>query len=182
MFKCENNMGFSVVSTAVDEANSIHSAGQIYRLIGEHRAYDMSTALPEYISIKLCNFIMNNDINIKIYKPKWRWSKAYGYFSPANPHDINLNYYKLNRSVSSIVGTLYHEATHQCDNEDKIHSYGHGDNSPKGKANTAPYFIGNVASGLFKTNYDMNNTQDSTYKLYVPWYKRLWGRIKKWIF
>lgn len=134
-------------------------------------SFDMSTLSPQLVYEDIRAFWEEKDITVKIYYPKWRLSKAIGYFTPSRPLDINLNGYKLNRSQYSIIGTFFHELVHLSDNHNKNQSYGHGDNNPLGKQNTAPYFIGNVFTNL-------NNTENSDYKKYVPWWSKLW----KWIF
>lgn len=100
-------------------------------------------------------------VQIKIYYPLWRFSKAYGYFTTSRPFDINLNGYKLNRSPQSFVATLVHELVHMSDNLSP-HYYGHGDNSPVDKEMTAPYLIGRLAGETLGHLGD--NMSNFTYK------------------
>ena len=151
---------------AIFRANSKPYWDCLYEEILLKESFDMSTLPPTMVYEDIKAFWEENDINVKIYYPKWRWSKALGYFSSARPNDININGYKLNRTVESFVGTLFHELVHMADNANEIHSYGHGDNNPRGKSNTSPYWIGNVF-----TNF--NNKEMETYRSYKPWYKRL---------
>ena len=170
MFKLIRNTNDKVI-TAVMKANSDVYWQYLRDQLLLKESFDMSTLEPLTVYEDVKAFWDENTINVKVYYPRWRWSKAIGYFTPARPLDININGYKLNRSVDSIIGTLFHELVHMADNENEEHSYGHGDNNPNGKSNTSPYFIGNVFS-----NY--NNSEMKTYTKHTPWYKRLFG----WIF
>lgn len=153
------------IITAVEVSNKLLSEGNLYRSIENKVRFDMSTATGEYISKRIKAF-RNVPTDVIVYKPWYRWSRAIGYFTPSKPHNINLNYYKQNRPIDSIAATLIHELVHMVDNADAIHSYGHGSNSNKGKANTAPYWIGNMAMGLIgKPGSDYNNIEMSSYKL-----------------
>ncbi len=163
---------------AVEQANSFELLGFVAEDIRIYTQFDMSNTRNEHIADELEMFLHRNDIEIVTYKPKWRWSKAYGYFSPNKPNTIHLNQYKLNRSIASFVGTFFHELTHMTDNADKYYSYGHGDNNPKGKEHTAPYFIGNSASEYF----DISNNDDlGSIVYYVPWYERVVSAIRKFL-
>lgn len=161
----------TTVKLAVKYANSNDYWSILKEEVYTKDYFDMSTLNPIQVFDSVYSFYNQNAINVKVYYPKWRWSRAIGYFTPSRPLDINLNGYRLNRSVNSIIGTLFHELTHMADNNDTNNSYGHGSNNPSGKANTAPYFIGNVFT-------NKNNTENATYTKYVPWWKKLW----RWIF
>jgi hypothetical protein len=170
MFKIINVKNESL-RIAIVNANSKIYWDCLYEEILLKESFDMSTLPPIMVYEDIRAFWEENDINVKVYYPKWRWSKALGYFSPARPNDININGYKLNRTVSSFVATLFHELVHMADNANKIHSYGHGGNDPSGKQNTSPYWIGNVFNNF-------NDTEMKTYRSVKPWYKRLWH----WLF
>lgn len=125
--------------------------------------------------------VKNYELTVKLYKSKNPWSSAYGYFSPSKPDHIFLNSRKLNRSRGSIVSSLIHEMIHYVDDKNKYESYGHGDNSPVGKSNTAPYWIDNLAESIVddkQPNY--NNLENVNIKVYVPWFKKIINIIKWW--
>jgi len=128
--------------------NSGDFIDELKDLIKATKPFDMCTADNEYIAQTIKSFVIQTTITISEYKPRWRWSKAIGYYSYKNPTTINLNIYKQDRSISSITNTLIHEAIHMADYFDRHHSFGHGDNSPKGKQNTAPYAIGSLAASI----------------------------------
>ena len=160
------NVRIESVIDAISKANHKDSWDYIENELRYKEVFDMSTLRPMYVLREIRKFWIENDIQVKVYYPKWKWSKAIGYFTPLRPLDINLNGYKLNRSVDSIVGTLYHELVHMSDNANENHSYGHNGNNPSGKSNTAPYYISNIFTNL-------TNNENATYKKYVPWWRRL---------
>jgi len=119
--------------------------------------------------IRLCSGLF-----VELYKSKNPFSSSCGYFSPNNPNSIFLNTRKLNRSKGSIVSTLIHEMIHYCDSINTKESYGHGDNSPAGKENTAPFYIDNIAESIIDDKTpNFNNIDNANISYYVPWYKRL---------
>ncbi len=165
----------SIIKDAMRACNGMHEMNNVYKMMGEKESFDMATAPPAYIADKLREVIGTMEIEVVEYKPKWRWSKAYGYYSADKPFTIHINYYKSNRSLKSFIGTFFHEAVHMADHFDQIHKYGHGDNSNKGKENTAPYWIGNFASSFHGGKRpDFNNVENASYKKK----KSIWGRIK----
>ncbi len=124
--------------------------------------------------------VINYELIVKTYKSKNPWSKAYGYFSPAKSDHIFLNTRKLNRSKGSIVSSLIHEMIHYVDDKNKMESYGHGDNKPTGKENTAPYWIDNLAESIIDDKLpDFNNVENANIKYYVPFYKKVWNFFKR---
>jgi len=164
----------TAVKRSVRIANDVHEVGAIYEAIITKDRFDMASIGGIYISNKLSDFIKNNNIKIKLYRSRNPWSKAYGYFTPSRPLDINLNTRKLGRSDASLVGTFYHEAVHMTDNADRLESYGHGNNSPAGKSNTAPYWIGNKAKSYFSaTRRPAEDHENSTNGL------NFWGRVRR---
>ena len=159
---------------ATSKANRLLLTDEFYMAIkNKSTDFDMSTASPEYIS----EFIWKNkeDVtcNVKTYSK--RFTKALAYFTRSRPNDININTYKLNRSMGSIVATLIHEYVHMVDHVDKKHSFGHGSNSRKGKQNTAPYWIDNVAQGMIDGKPDFNNNESSK----IVYKRSVWSRVKR---
>lgn len=84
-------------------------------------------------------------IEVRLYKPFWWRSKAIAYTKGKNV--IFINQYKLNeRSATEYANTLVHEYLH-------IVGFGHGNNNPKGKEQSVPYRVGQLAedyASLFK--------------------------------
>lgn len=111
--------------------------------------FDYSTISSTAISEQLQN--CNSSVTIRLYKPWWRFSKANAYVSGKYPNTLFLNKRKLYRNHESIVNTIFHECVHIADygdNDEKV-TFGHGNNSSKGKENTAPYWIGKLAGQYF---------------------------------
>lgn len=147
--------------------------------VGSKDKFDMSTASPDHIAKKIILFKNSDQVmNVKLYKSRNPWSKAYGYYTPSRPFDININTRKMNRSVESFIATLTHEMIHAIDGLDMVHNYGHGDNSSVGKDNTAPYWISNQAAKLFDGN-EIKAEDYPTYKRKKP---SLWARFWRWLF
>jgi len=145
---------------------------KFWTTIDRHPSFEMADVPPMVVSSVVEVFVKNNDINIRLYTSKNPWSKANGYFTPARPHDINLNTRKLWRTVGSISSTIIHEIVHMADSDRDL-SFGHGNNSPVGKENCAPFWIDNLAEAMIDNKHpDFNNMENITYK--IPWWKRLW--------
>lgn len=171
MFKYDGDI--SSIKKAVTYANSDILKMYVIDHVKSRASFDMSTASPQYISEQLDLFLSNVTVNIVTYKPFNRFTKAIGYYSPDEPTTIHFNVYKLTSDLSVYVGNFFHEIVHMMDSFDNEHSFGHGDNKPSGKANTAPYFIGNIAASYMRNKKNMNNTETAQIIYYVPWYKRL---------
>ena len=115
---------------------------------------------------------------IETYKSKNPWSSAYGYYNPTKPNFIYLNTRKLNRTNASICATLIHEMVHFLDNNSDF-SFGHGSNNPKGKQNTAPYWIDNHVENRLRLKYQ-DKSESFAYKIVTPWYYVLYNWLKWW--
>lgn len=92
---------------------------------------------------------------IKLYRPFWRWSKAYATTYTGNYSLIKINSRKINRSFPSLAGTICHEWGHCFEYYVKTvfpeYYFNHGNNSSVGKENTFQYWIGNqLRSELMK--------------------------------
>ena len=95
-------------------------------------------------------------------------------FKKSDPNSIYINTAKLDRSLGSVVATLLHEFIHMVDNYDTLHSYGHGDNSARGKQNTAPYWIDNLAQHHAGDDIDFNNNESSK----IVYRRSMWSMVK----
>ena len=86
------------------------------------------------------------DARVRFYKPWWPWSKVNGYYNPSK----GLKYIFINsrrfykRSERSCAETILHEVIHLIDYADKTRFFGHGDNSPIGKSESAPWKISEI--------------------------------------
>lgn len=92
----------------------------------------------------------DNEIIIKLYKSKNPFTKANAYVSPKHKNTLFLNTRKLWRKRNQLIDTIVHECVHVVDfSENGQIDFGHGDNYSKGKENSAPYWIGNLAKQLY---------------------------------
>jgi hypothetical protein len=161
----------------VKRANDILEDLDFYGEIAQKNSFDMSTASPTYIAKKMREKFPKLNCNVKTYYKKW--SRANAFFEPSNPTFININLAKLNRTDESIVATIIHEWVHMVDGVDKQESFGHGSNSSKGKQNTAPYWIDNLAESFSNRDKsvapDFNNNESR--KIYIK--LGFWGTIKR---
>ena len=65
------------------------------------------------------------------------------------------------------------------DHFDLYDSYGHGDNSSKGKENTAPYATGNIAAGhVRQMKPDFNEREIGEIKYKKP---SIWSRFRRFL-
>ena len=175
MFKYDGNN--EKIIEAVKAANDGDLAIHVVDAIKESLQFDMTIADNDYIADAIRSFLPNNDIYINVYYPKWRYSKAIGYFAPSNPTTININGYKLNRSIASFVGNFWHELVHMISNQDREFDFDHGSNNPSGKENTAPYAIGRIASEYI--DYSADEMSSGQIEYYIPWYKKLINKFMR---
>ncbi|GEQ87429.1 hypothetical protein ULMS_29370 [Patiriisocius marinistellae] len=144
------------VEEATEMANSILKNPVFYSKIREKNNFDLSTASPQIIA----DLIENSDLEFKVdlfYPSGWRaikYRKTFAYMDHRFPNTLFLNLKKLNRSSRSIAATIIHESLHALDHEAIDYTFGHGNNSSKGKSNTAPYWIGNLANKILKDDFD----------------------------
>ncbi len=172
MFKYDGNS--LKLNSAVALANDYELLNYVYGQIKSANKYDYSDAPVTYIAKKYYEFMRMCDITVKVYYPKYRWSKAMGYYSPANPRVININGYKLaSIDLEQLVSLFYHESGHAWNASDEKYSVGHGDNNKRGKENTMMYSINRYVYEYF--NYEKPSV---IYK--KPWYIRLFNKLKWW--
>jgi hypothetical protein len=189
VFKAESD-NFYKVNAAVRYCNDIllNPEKELHFFIStiQQKDFDMSTLSGAEIANRIVAFLNSGQqINIKFYRSKNPWSKAYGYYSPSRPFDVNINTRHIVRSTESFIETIVHELIHAIDGLDLENSFGHGDNSRKGKHNTAPYWIGVLATSFYNWGASVNEHmvrhtfEDAPTKIYTPWYYKLWGWIKR---
>jgi len=166
------------VNEAVAFCNELLSSGRLQTFIAEiqQKDFTMTDRSGAYIAGRVLDFVNSEQvIYVKFYKSRNPFSKAYGYYTKSRPFDVNINTRKINRSTGSFVATLVHEMIHAVDGLDKEYNFGHGDNSSESKDDTAPYWIGSLASMYYG---DQQTAENYPKTVRTPWYKRLW----KWLF
>lgn len=166
------------LNSAVALANDYELLNYVYEQIKSANRYDYSDAPVTYIAKKYYEFMRICAITVKVYYPKYRWSKAMGYYSAANPRVININGYKLTSiDLEQLVSLFYHESCHAWNASDDKYSVHHGiggnANNPKGKEKSMMYSVNRYVYEYF--NYKKPSV---SYKL--PWYKVLFNKLKWW--
>lgn len=175
-----NKSKIPVVESCVNLANDLIVSSNFAIKLNNKKSFDMATCDGTRI-LSLYNqaIKLKKELYVYTYRSKNPFSHSLGYFNPSKPDNIYLNSKKLNRTRGSIVASLIHESVHWLDYYDKVHSFGHGDNSPQGKQNTAPYWIDNISEALLKgVEPNFNNNENKNIIVYIPW----WKRIINWIF
>jgi len=146
-----------VVLQAVQEANQLFNGRELYQHIRRKESFD-----PRYTNVSpfiIADLLQNSKLmfNVELFYPSglishWKYRKTLGYKDHAFPNTLFLNVKKLDRPIHEITATIIHECVHALDEENQQYSFGHGDNSPKYKGETAPYWIGNEAIRILKGN------------------------------
>ncbi|MGZ0016802.1 hypothetical protein [Yeosuana sp. AK3] len=148
------NENLAGVKSATDKANELLKNDEFYKTISDHPSFDLSTASPKIIS----ELLKKSDLEFKveIFYPNAfqsiKYRKTFAYTDSRFPNTLFLNFKKLDREIEDIAATIIHESIHALDDAEENYTFGHGNNSPKGKHNTAPYWIGNLAYQILKNN------------------------------
>ena len=164
------------IHKAVKMANDASLSLFVIKSLRSVENFDMCDCKGEYIANQFADFLVDNEISIKVYYPKWRWSKAIGYFSKDNPLQINFNGYKVNNLYEeNIVSLAYHEAGHAWDYFSECNC-NHGDNSSKGKECTFQYYLNHLVDAYF----EFNTSQTEVMQMHsnLSW----WQRLLRWLF
>ncbi len=147
----------SNVKVAIEMANSILLNPKFYQKIRAKSKFDLSTASPQIIA----NLIQGSSLEFEVdlfYPSGWRaikYGKTFAYTDHQYPNTLFLNLKKLKRNPENITATIIHESIHALDHECSEYTFGHGNNSAKGKGDTAPYWIGNLANRILNNNFDL---------------------------
>jgi hypothetical protein len=136
------------VRLAVEQANGVLKNPKFLDSIAAHPKFDMCDAPPTVIAGLIRTSALA--FQIKLFRPRSlidriRYRKTFAYMDRRFPATLFLNEKKLDREVADVAATIVHESIHGLDNTESRYSFGHGDDSPNGKENTAPYWIGTRA-------------------------------------
>jgi hypothetical protein len=142
------------VEIATEMANALLVNSEFIQKIRDKDSFDMSTASPQVIADLI--EASRLEMEIKLFYPTGendlKYIKTFAFTNRKMPNILFLNLKKLNRTTESIAATIIHECIHVIDNAASEYTFGHGDNSSKGKGNTAPYWIGNLANKMLHAN------------------------------
>jgi len=121
---------------------------QLVKEIQKVDSFDMSTCTPDMIAKFIDSLLYDEKFNAPKIAFSWYWSKrVLAWYNGGDT--IYFNSRCLNRPMASLVGTYYHELIHVIDAHVLCYC-GHGNNDPRGKEDTAPYWIGRKAKQLCK--------------------------------
>lgn len=138
----------SKVLDCVDFINDLLKEDLFFDSIDKSHSFTHTEYEPQAISQLIKND--DNKIFIKLYKSKNPFTKANAYVSPNYKNTLFLNTRKLWRKEEDMINTIVHECVHVVDySENGKIDFGHGDNYSKGKDNSAPYWIGNLAKTMY---------------------------------
>lgn len=128
------------IHKAVKIANDTGLIDYIHDQIKQHDKYDYCDVTSQYIAKSLKDFTLNNMLNIEVYYPAWKYSRAIGYYTAEKPNTIHLNGYKI-LDIEQIVSNFHHENCHAWNDRIKQINVHHGKNGSTGKENTLHYSV-----------------------------------------
>ena len=136
----------AILTQAVAAANSLFQDDRFYDAIAAYDKFDYANVTPAEVARLIRDSAL--EMTIALYKPWNPFSKAVAYDDPLHPTIIHLNARKMHRDIGSHCNTLVHECVHAVDTQYPETDFGHGNNSPVHKENTAPYWIGQLAEQM----------------------------------
>ena len=134
------------LSEAVIMTNDLLQHDAFYEQIAQHPGFDMANVSPETIAMLMHETLIK--MHVDLYYALNSVLNIDGYDDPVNPSAIHLNIWKINRDPASICNSMINACVHAVNAYNWQYSFGHGDISPVGKENTAPYWIGALAQRM----------------------------------
>jgi hypothetical protein len=137
---------FNSVKTAVVLANQLFRDERFYERISAHSFFHFSDIAPT----KIAQLIRDSrfQMSINMYYALNPLKNIDGYDDLEDPFVIHLNAWKTDRSPESMCNTIVHACVHAVNACHLQYYFGHGDNVPAGKENSAPYWIGASAQQM----------------------------------
>nr|WP_320000128.1 hypothetical protein [uncultured Draconibacterium sp.] len=136
------------VNDCVEFINDLFEADFFLKSVADKDSFTHTEYEPRKVAA-----LMKDDENetvVKLYKSFNPWTRANAHVSPKFENTLFLNTRKLWRNREDIINTIVHECVHVVDfSENGIIDFGHGDNYSKGKENSAPYWIGELAKKIY---------------------------------
>lgn len=120
------------VSELADKTKCVLLSNDFQNELKSIQNFDMSEANGAQVLGKM----LSTESNISTYTSKNPFSSAIA-TTYQNDNTLYLNTRKNPRSMPQMINTICHEHSH-------VAGFSHGDNSPKGKEKTVPYFIGDL--------------------------------------
>lgn len=136
IFHVQNKQNQKLMEASVIAEMVLRDANFLQTITDRPLSFTHTTDKPIWVSAKIRSGVLHNEIAVLEYKTWNPWSAAIGY---SDGQDIYVNIRKIpSLSVLDYVGNFVHEFCHHI-------GYGHGNNSPKGKQNSVPYWCGTLA-------------------------------------
>jgi len=135
--------------------NILLEEDSFYKAISRHGAFDMANVDGPTIA----RLLKESTLRMTIDTYLWPFTKTCGYYDPKEPSIIYLNQWHFNRSIPSFCNTLVHKIVQAVNADNPQYEFGHGNNSPDGKENTAPYWIGNLAEKIISNEHKLASPQ-----------------------
>ncbi len=143
------------LASAVEAANAVLASESFWESIIGKPNFDYT----DLTSIEIAQRIRNSSsvATVHLWKPALaqyllQYRDTIAMVDPTKPGKVFYHQRKLGRSVGQIFNTLVHEYVHIVDNfgdGSPDREISHGDNSPEGKQDSAPYWIGDLAQRLY---------------------------------
>lgn len=146
MVTIEYNGYNTQVLAAAKQVNYLFNYEPFLNAIKTNHLFDLANVSPT----KIADMIANTDIklSINLYWPLKLSNRAHAYDDVTNPQILHMNKITLNRPIHSLCNTMVHQAVHAVNYTNSHVYFGHGDNNPCGKCNTAPYWIAGLAQKM----------------------------------
>lgn len=135
-----------MIGAAILHVNKLFTHIPFLDAIYNLKKFDMATITPQQVTDLICNTDLQ--LTVDTYWPLHFSSKADTYDDKLNPSVIHLNRLNLNRPVHYICNTLVHQSVHALNACYPSFYFGHGNNNPEGKENTAPFRIAGLAQQI----------------------------------
>lgn len=120
------------VTEVADIASCVVRLPELLNELGSVKALTHTSMNPEQVKLAVANF---KPSGVRTYKTKNPVSKVIATTYASDRENLYLNTRKNPRPIGQMVNTLLHEASH-------LNGFSHGDNNPRGKELSVPYFLG----------------------------------------
>lgn len=138
------------IKAAVLYTNYLFIYPPFLKAVCDNKYFDMADISPVHIAALLRYSKIS--ISVDEYFSLSPSVKTYTYDDPQDKNKIHLNRRALSRPLHSICNTLMHQCVHAVDAFYSEYCFGHGDDNPLGKENTAPFRIAHIAQKIVANN------------------------------
>jgi hypothetical protein len=132
---------------AVGTVNSLLTDFEFYTHIANRSQFDMANIPSEQLATLIRK--TNLEMRVEFYYSILPFSNAITYDDIDSPGTIWLNKWNIDRPIDFLCNALMHQCVHAANSLHPEYYFGHGDNDPYGKENTAPYWIAALAQRMF---------------------------------